>query len=190
MPGPPPSTPARGQEATPLVIDGKLYTTTAWSKVRAYDAATGKLLWDYDPKVPGPIAVKACCDVVNRGLAAWGDKLFLGALDGRLIALDRATGKQIWSTVTVDQSKDYTITGAPRVVDGLVIIGNGGAEYGVRGYVTAYDAQTGKQVWRFYTVPDQPGKERARLSQEGRGDLDRRILEARRGRHRVGQHGL
>jgi PQQ-dependent dehydrogenase (methanol/ethanol family) len=149
---------ARGQEATPLVIDGKLYTTTAWSKVRAYDGATGKLLWEYDPKVPGPVAVKACCDVVNRGLAAWGDKLFLGALDGRLIALDRTTGKQLWSTVTVDQSKDYTITGAPRVVDGLVIIGNGGAEYGVRGYVTAYDAQTGKQAWRFYTVPDQPGK--------------------------------
>ena len=149
---------ARGQEATPLVIDGKIYISTAWSKVKAYDAATGKLLWDYDPQVPGETAVKACCDVVNRGLAAWGDKLFLGTLDGRLIALDRATGKQLWRTVTVDQSQNYTVTGAPRVVNGLVIIGNGGAEYGVRGYVTAYDAQTGKQAWRFYTVPDAPGK--------------------------------
>jgi len=149
----------RGQEGTPLVIDGKLYTTTAWSKVKAYDGATGKPLWDYDPKVPGETAVKACCDVVNRGLAAWGDKLYLGTLDGRLIALDRATGKVVWSVETVENNGGtYTISGAPRVVDGLVIIGNGGAEYGSRGYVTAYDAETGKQAWRFWTVPDQPGK--------------------------------
>jgi quinohemoprotein ethanol dehydrogenase len=148
---------ARGQEATPLVIDGKIYITTAWSKVKAYDGATGKPLWDFDPKVPGETAVKACCDVVNRGLAAWGDKLFFGTLDGRLIALDRATGKQLWSEVTVDQSQPYTITGAPRVINGMVIIGNGGAEMGVRGYVTAYDANSGKQLWRFYTVPDKPG---------------------------------
>jgi len=147
---------ARGQEATPLVIDGKIYITTAWSKVKAFDAATGQPLWDFDPQVPGETAVKACCDVVNRGLAAWGNKLFLGTLDGRLIALDRATGKQLWSTVTVDQTQSYTITGAPRVINGMVIIGNGGAEFGVRGYVTAYDAQTGKQRWRFYTVPDNP----------------------------------
>lgn len=149
---------ARGQEATPLVIDGKIYVTTAWSKVKAFDAVTGKPLWDYDPKVPGETGVKACCDVVNRGLAAWGDKLFLGTLDGRLIALDRATGKELWSTVTVDQKQSYTITGAPRVINGMVIIGNGGAEFGVRGYVTAYDAQTGAQRWRFYTVPDNPAK--------------------------------
>jgi len=148
----------RGQEGTPLVIDGKIYISTAWSKAKAYDAATGKLIWEYDPKVPGETGVKACCDVVNRGLAAWGDKLFLGTLDGRLVAIDRATGKEIWSTVTVDQSKNYTITGAPRVINGMVIIGNGGAEYGVRGYVTAYAADTGKQLWRFYTVPDAPGK--------------------------------
>lgn len=148
---------ARGQEATPLVIDGNIYITTAWSKVKAYDGATGKPLWDFDPEVPGETGVKACCDVVNRGLAAWGDKLFFGTLDGRLIGLDRATGKQVWSTVTVDQSKPYTITGAPRVINGMVLIGNGGAELGVRGYVTAYDAETGKQLWRFYTVPDKPG---------------------------------
>ncbi len=148
---------ARGQEATPLAIDGKIYITTAWSKAKAYDAVTGKLLWEYDPKVPGERGVAACCDVVNRGMAAWGDKLFLGTLDGRLVALDRNTGKEVWSEVTVDQSKPYTITGAPRVINGMVIIGNGGAEMGVRGYVTAYDADSGKQLWRFYTVPDTGG---------------------------------
>lgn len=144
----------RGQEATPLVIDGKLYLTTAWSKVKAFDATTGAKLWEYDPEVPGETAVKACCDVVNRGLAAWGDKLFFGTLDGRLIALDRETGKVAWEKVTVDQSKSYTITGAPRVIDGKVIIGNGGAEFGVRGFVAAYDAGSGEQLWKFYTVPE------------------------------------
>jgi alcohol dehydrogenase (cytochrome c)/quinohemoprotein ethanol dehydrogenase len=158
---------ARGQEGTPLVIDGKIYISTAWSKVKAYDAATGKTLWEYDPKVPGETGPKACCDVVNRGLAAWGDKIFVGALDGRLIALDRATGKEVWSVKTTDPSRSYTITGAPRVIKGKVIIGNGGAEYDARGYVTAYDADTGKQAWRFYTVPGGPedvGKEPAYLA--------------------------
>lgn len=148
---------ARGQEATPIVIDGVLYITTAWSKVKAYDGVTGKLLWEYDPKVPGETAVKGCCDVVNRGLAAWGGKLFLGTLDGRLVALDRKTGKEVWSKVTVNQDEPYTITGAPRVIDGKVIIGNGGSEMGVRGYITAYDAADGEELWRFYTVPDKPG---------------------------------
>jgi PQQ-dependent dehydrogenase (methanol/ethanol family) len=146
----------RGQEATPLAIDGVLYSTSAWSKVQAIDAATGKLLWQYDPKVPGPIGARACCDVVNRGVAAWKDRVYVGTLDGRLVALDAKTGKEVWSVVTVDQTKPYTITGAPRVIKGKILIGNGGAEYGVRGYVTAYDADTGKQVWRFYTVPGDP----------------------------------
>ena len=150
---------ARGQEGTPLVIDGRIYITTAWSKVKAYDAATGEPLWDYDPKVPGETGPKACCDVVNRGMAAWDDKLFLGTLDGRLVALDRDTGEEVWSEVTVDQSKPYTITGAPRVINGKVIIGNSGAEFGVRGYVTAYDADTGEQLWRFYTVPGAPDED-------------------------------
>ncbi|MGB3710772.1 MAG: PQQ-dependent dehydrogenase, methanol/ethanol family [Erythrobacter sp.] len=145
---------ARGQEATPLVIDGRLYLTTAWSKVKAFDAATGEPLWSYDPEVPGDTAVKACCDVVNRGLAAWGDALFLGTLDGRLVALDRNTGEVLWEKVTVDQSQSYTVTGAPRVIDGKIIIGNGGAEFGVRGYVAAYDAADGEELWRFYTVPE------------------------------------
>ena len=145
---------ARGQEATPLVMDGKLYLTTAWSKVKAYDAATGEPLWEYDPEVPGETGVKACCDVVNRGLATWGNSLFLGTLDGRLVALDRNSGSVLWETVTVDQAQSYTITGAPRVIDGKVVIGNGGAEFGVRGYVAAYDAASGEELWRFYTVPD------------------------------------
>jgi PQQ-dependent dehydrogenase (methanol/ethanol family) len=150
---------ARGQEATPLVIDGKLYLTTAWSKVKAFDAATGAPLWEFDPEVPGETAVKACCDVVNRGLAAWGDKLYFGTLDGRLIALDRETGKVAWEKVTVDQSQSYTITGAPRIIDGKVLIGNGGAEFGVRGYIAAYDAKNGEELWRFYTVPDEPSED-------------------------------
>ena len=144
---------ARGQEATPLVMDGKLYLTTAWSKVKAYDAATGKELWAYDPEVPGETGVKACCDVVNRGLAAWGDALFLGTLDGRLVKLDRDSGKVLWEKQTTDPDMSYTITGAPRVIDGKVIIGNGGAEFGVRGYVAAYDAADGDELWKFYTVP-------------------------------------
>ncbi|MEL7218834.1 MAG: PQQ-dependent dehydrogenase, methanol/ethanol family, partial [Pseudomonadota bacterium] len=145
---------ARGQEATPLVMDGKLYLTTAWSKVKAFDAATGTPLWEYDPEVPGETAAKACCDVVNRGLAAWGDSLFLGTLDGRLVSLDRESGAVQWEKVTVDQDQAYTVTGAPRVIDGKVIIGNGGAEFGVRGYVAAYDADNGDELWRFYTVPE------------------------------------
>jgi PQQ-dependent dehydrogenase (methanol/ethanol family) len=148
----------RGQEATPLVIDGVMYTTTAWSKVVAADAATGEQLWIYDPKVPGEAGFKACCDVVSRGAAFADGKVFSATLDGRLIALDAQTGELLWSTLTVDPSKPYTITGAPRVAKGKVYIGNGGAEYGVRGYVSAYDANDGRLVWRFYTVPGDPEK--------------------------------
>ncbi|HEX6992523.1 MAG TPA: PQQ-dependent dehydrogenase, methanol/ethanol family [Gammaproteobacteria bacterium] len=147
---------ARGQEATPLMVDGVIYVSTAWSKVNAYDAVTGEQLWSYDPEVPGGWAVKACCDVVNRGVAVWEGKVYVGTLDGRLVALDAATGEELWDVNTIDRTKPYTITGAPRVVKGKVLIGNGGAEMGVRGYVSAYDADTGELVWRFYTVPGNP----------------------------------
>jgi quinohemoprotein ethanol dehydrogenase len=148
----------RGQEATPIVVDRVMYFTTAWSKVFAVKAATGEKLWSYDPKVPPEWAVNACCDVVNRGVAVWRGKVFVGTLDGRLVALDAATGKPIWETLTIDRNSRYTITGAPRVVKGKVLIGNGGAEMGVRGYASAYDADTGKLLWRFYTVPGDPSK--------------------------------
>ncbi|GBF58733.1 quinohemoprotein alcohol dehydrogenase ADH IIB [Candidatus Phycosocius bacilliformis] len=154
----------RGHEATPIMVDGVIYTTTSWSKVAALDAKTGKLLWSYDPKVRGETAHKACCDVVNRGVAVWGGKVFVGALDGRLIALDARNGKEIWSKVTVDQGQAYTITGAPRVVKGKVLIGNGGAEYGVRGYISAYDADSGDMVWRFYTTPNPKGEPDGQVS--------------------------
>jgi alcohol dehydrogenase (cytochrome c)/quinohemoprotein ethanol dehydrogenase len=148
----------RGQEATPLEIDGVLYTSTAWSLVKAYDGRTGKLLWSYDPEVPREWAVNGCCDVVSRGIAAWNHKIYVATFDGRLVALDAATGKPVWTTLTIDKSKPYTITQAPRVVHGRVIVGNSGAEYGVRGYISAYDAESGKLAWRFYTVPGDPSK--------------------------------
>jgi quinohemoprotein ethanol dehydrogenase len=148
----------RGHEATPIVVDGTLYTTTSWSMVFAFDAATGEPKWAYDPQVDRTKGFDACCDVVNRGVAAWGGKVFVGALDGRLIALDADTGVEVWSEQTTDPTLPYTITGAPRVVKGKVIIGNGGAEYGVRGYVTAYDAATGERAWRFYTTPNPEGE--------------------------------
>ncbi|GAB5488834.1 MAG: PQQ-dependent methanol/ethanol family dehydrogenase [Parasphingorhabdus sp.] len=157
---------ARGQEATPVMVDGKLYISTAWSKVFAYDAKTGEELWSYDPEVPGEKAVDACCDVVNRGVAINRGKLFFGTIDGRLIALDANTGARIWETQTTDNSKPYTITGAPRVVKNMVIIGNGGAEFGVRGYLSAYDVSDGSMKWRFYTVPNPEGKPDGAASDE------------------------
>ena len=144
----------RGAEATPLVVDGVMYVSSAWSVVYALDAKTGEELWVYDPEVSGEDAAKGCCDVVNRGVAVHNGKVFIGVFDGRLEALDAATGEVVWSEVTVDQSKPYTITGAPRVFKDKVIIGNAGGELGVRGYVTAYDVATGELVWRFYTVPN------------------------------------
>jgi quinohemoprotein ethanol dehydrogenase len=146
----------RGLQATPLVADGVMYFTAAWSVVYALDAKTGAILWMYDPKVPKEQSYKFCCGVVNRGVALWQNSVYVGTLDGRLVAIDAISGELRWQIQTTDPNKPYSITGAPRVVDGKVIIGNGGAEYGVRGFVTAYDAKTGDQVWRFYTVPGNP----------------------------------
>jgi quinohemoprotein ethanol dehydrogenase len=148
----------RGVEATPLVIDGVMYTTGPWSIVYAIDVRTGRQIWSYDPQVDRAWAQYACCDVVNRGVAAWGKRIFVGTLDGYLVALDGASGTEVWRIDTIGRRPPYTITGAPRVIKGKVIIGNGGAEYGVRGYVTAYDADTGHRVWRVYTVPGDPSR--------------------------------
>ena len=148
----------RGTEATPLVIDGVMYTTGAFSIVYALDARSGELLWKYDPEVPKAVAGRGCCGPVNRGVAAWQGKIYVGAYDGRLIALEARSGKVLWSVQTVDEARNYTVTGAPRVLKDKVIIGNGGAELGVRGYVSAYDADTGELEWRFYTVPGDPAE--------------------------------
>jgi len=146
----------RGLEATPIVDEGVIYTTGSWSMVFAHNALTGKLLWMYDPKVPRSWAVHLCCDVVNRGVALHENAIVFGTLDGRLIALNRETGKPNWETRTTDPKLPYSITGAPRVIGDKIIIGNGGAELGVRGYVSAYDVKDGKMLWRFYTVPGNP----------------------------------
>ena len=148
----------RGQEATPIVVDGVIYVSTAWSKIYAFEAKSGRQLWQFDPKVPGEWAVNACCDVVNRGVAVYDGKVFIGTIDGRLIAVDAATGSSVWDVSTIDAGKPYAITGAPRVVKGLVMIGNGGAEFSARGYVSAYDAKTGAMAWRWYTVPGNPAE--------------------------------
>ena len=146
----------RSIEATPVVIDGIMYTTGSWGVTYALNAKTGEQIWMYDPKVPKAKARHACCDVNNRGVAVHGDKVFVGAFDGRLIALDKANGKPLWVTATFDPELPYSITGAPRVVKNKVIIGNGGADYGVRGFVAAYDVDTGKRLWQFFTVPGNP----------------------------------
>jgi quinohemoprotein ethanol dehydrogenase len=148
----------RGHEATPLVVDGVMYLTGSWSVVFALDAATGHLIWKWDPRVDREVGRKTCCDVVNRGVALYRGRIYVGVLDGRLAALNAATGKLQWEVQTVDPSLPYTVTGAPRVVDGRVVIGNGGAELGVRGYVSAYDWKTGDLLWRTWTVPGDPSK--------------------------------
>ncbi|MBV8247296.1 MAG: PQQ-dependent dehydrogenase, methanol/ethanol family [Comamonas sp.] len=149
----------RGVEATPVVVDGIMYVSASWSVVHAIDTRTGNRIWTYDPQIDRSTGFKGCCDVVNRGVALWKGKVYVGAWDGRLIALDAATGKEVWQKNTFEGQKgSLTITGAPRVFKGKVIIGNGGAEYGVRGYITAYDAETGEQKWRWFSVPGDPSK--------------------------------
>ncbi|MEH6611235.1 MAG: PQQ-dependent dehydrogenase, methanol/ethanol family [Halioglobus sp.] len=146
----------RGVQATPLMVDNTLYVSGSWSMVYALDAVTGELKWFYDPKVPRATLAKGCCDAVNRGVAYTDGKIYVGTYDGRLVALNAESGEVVWETLTVDQSRPYTITGAPRIAGNNIIIGNGGAELGVRGYVTAYDINSGEQSWRFYTIPGNP----------------------------------
>ncbi len=148
----------RALEATPLVKDGVIYTTGSWSVVFALDAKTGEIRWKYDPKVPRETAAYfLCCDAVNRGVALYNGKVYVGTLGGRLIALDEKTGTPVWSVKTAD-SNAYSITSYPRIARNMVVIGNAGSEYGVRGYVSAYDAESGKMLWRTYTVPGDPAR--------------------------------
>ncbi len=151
----------RGLEATPIVIDGRMFAVGNWGRLYALDAKTGRELWTYDPQPDGQWGRHACCDAVNRGLAVWKGKVYVGALDGFLHAVDAETGARVWKVDTLApparrSQAPYTITGAPQVAGDVVVIGNGGADFGVRGYVTAYDLETGGQRWRFFTVPRDP----------------------------------
>ena len=154
--------PMRGQEATPIVIDGVMYTSGTWGYVYAVNAATGKEIWKYDPKPDFFAGRHPCCDLVNRGVAVWKGKVYVASTDGRLHALDAATGEKIWIADTItDHKLPYSSTGAPQIAGTVVVIGNSGADMGhtaVRGYVAAYDLETGAFKWRFYTVPPAVGQ--------------------------------
>jgi alcohol dehydrogenase (cytochrome c) len=146
-------------ETTPLVVDGVLYATGQDDRAFALDAKTGRPIWQYQRALPADI--RPCCGRVNRGLAILGDKVYLGTLDTHVIALDSKTGNVIWDVTAFDYRKGYSITLAPLVIKNLVIVGVSGGEYGIRGFIDAYDAATGERKWRFYTVPGpgEPGHE-------------------------------
>ena len=143
----------------PLEVGGKLYFATGYSVVRAVDATTGHLLWTYDPGVPKVAGRKLRVLWGVRGIAYWNDKVYVGTHDGRLIAIDAKTGNRVWSVATIEPGGLGIITGPPLVFKGRIVIGHGGSEFGsLRGYITAYDTETGKQLWRFFTVPGDPNK--------------------------------
>ena len=146
-------------ETTSLVVDGVLYATGADDRAFALDAPSGRPIWQYQRSLPPDI--RPCCGRVNRGMAILGDKVFLGTLDAHVIALDTKTGNVVWDVGTSDYRKGYSITLAPLVINHLVLIGVSGGEYGIRGFIDAYDAVTGARKWRFYTVPGpgEPGHE-------------------------------
>jgi quinohemoprotein ethanol dehydrogenase len=149
----------RGMQATPIVVDGVLYTSGVAGRVYALDAASGALLWKFEPPLKLKNARGSCCDIVNRGVAVWQGKVYVGSFEGILYALDAKDGKVLWQADTfVDHGRAYSITGAPQIAGSVVVIGNGGAEFDSRGYVSAYDLDTGKLAWRFYTVPGDPAK--------------------------------
>ena len=143
-------------ETTPVVADGRIYVSAPWSKVYAFDAASGETLWKYDPKVPGEWAVNLCCGIVNRGVALWKDKVIWGTLDGRLVAVDAVNGELIWEVQATDRERQLSITGAPRIANGRIFIGEAGSEFHMRGYLAAYDAENGKELWRWWAVPGNP----------------------------------
>lgn len=147
----------RGNQGTPLVVDGVMYFTGPWSVLYAVDAKTGEELWVYDPDAEGAWARKACCDVNNKGVAYEDGVLYLGVVDGHLDAIDAATGERIWRTESIpDRSRSYTVTGAPRIAGDNIVIGAGGGDLDVRGFFAAFDKKTGEQSWIFYTVPAAP----------------------------------
>jgi PQQ-dependent dehydrogenase (methanol/ethanol family) len=150
----------RGQyQSTPVMVDGRLYVTTPWSKIYAFDARTGAKLWKYDPKVPRELAATSlCCNNSNRGVAYWKGKVIIGTLDGRLVAVDAKKGTLAWETQTTNPNDAMSITGAPRVGNGIVFIGQAGSEFHQRGFMSAYNADTGKQLWKFYLTPGNPAK--------------------------------
>jgi quinohemoprotein ethanol dehydrogenase len=154
----------QNQHGSPLYIDGVIYVSTARNVVYAFSAKNGEQLWKYNPLIHGE-RLRYNVGLVNRGIAAWRGKIIMGTLDARLVAIDAKTGKEAWSTDTVPESlglgemgKHYAITMAPRVAKGKVFIGGSGGEFGVRGWIAAFDAETGKEVWRFWTVPGDPAK--------------------------------
>ena len=154
----------QNQHGSPLYIDGVIYVSTARNVVYAFDAKTGKQIWKYNPMIQG-VRLRYNVGLVNRGIAAWKGKIIMGTLDARLVAIDAKTGKEVWSTDTVPASLNlgemgdhYAITMATRVAKGKVFIGGAGGEFGVRGWIAAFDAETGKEVWRFWTVPGDPAK--------------------------------
>jgi len=146
-------------ETTPLVVDGILYGTGQDDRAFALDARTGRPIWQYQRGLPGDI--RPCCGRVNRGLAILGDKVFMGTLDSHVIALDAKTGNVIWDVAAADYTKGYSFTLAPLVIKNLVLMGVSGGEYGIRGFIDGYDANTGERKWRFYTIPGpgEPGNE-------------------------------
>jgi len=151
----------RGLEATPIVVDGVMYTSGVAGRVYALDARNGEELWHFTPEVDGQVNRKACCDQVNRGVSVWKGKVYVAALDGMLYALDARSGEVLWKQDTiVDHRRAYTSTGAPEVAGGVVVIGNAGAEYDARGYLSAYDLDSGRLAWRFYIVPGDPSQPR------------------------------
>jgi len=146
----------RGVEATPLYADGVLYNTLSWNITTAYDATTGEVLWTYDPRTPREFGRFACCEPVSRGLAMHRNKIIIATLDGRLIALGKDTGAEIWTSRAFPLGTDYaySITGAPRVFGDKVVVGQSGGDLGVRGFAAAFDVETGEQVWKFFLTPN------------------------------------
>jgi quinohemoprotein ethanol dehydrogenase len=174
-----------GYQSTPLVIDGMLYMTAPWSSLYAFDAKSGKQLWKVDPKAPRDMAATSiCCNISNRGAAYADGKIIWGTIDGRLMAVNAKTGKKAWEARVTDPKMQYSITGAPRIGDGLVFIGVGGAEFYTRGFLVAYDVKTRRSR-------EGPGRRGVRQRDaDGRKDLERQVVGEGWWRQHLGWHRL